>query len=85
MSAIAFLAMVAVLLVLFGAVLGAELQDKLHEGQRRRMAQRQREINARWRALESRGSAVELTWPGRHAVLPVAFAHDELDLAEVVD
>jgi hypothetical protein len=77
MTSLVIVALFGVLLVLFGAVLGAEFQDRVHEGQRRRMAHRQREVNARWRAMQGRGAAVELTWPSRQLVIPIAFEAED--------
>ena len=79
MSALVIVALFSILLVLFGAVIGAEFQDKLHEGQRRRLADQRREVNARWRALRSRGAAFELALPGHQMVMPVAFDVEDFD------
>ena len=86
MTSLVIVAMFAVLLVLFGAAVGAELQDRVHEQQRRRMAERQRQVNARWRAMENQGTAVELTWPSRELVIPVARGRGFDSMAmEIVD
>lgn len=44
---------VAVLLMATGAIVGAELQDRKHESQRRRMALRTRQLNRAWQALKA--------------------------------
>ncbi|HEY3261480.1 MAG TPA: hypothetical protein VGJ95_14635 [Pseudonocardiaceae bacterium] len=79
MSALVIVGLFGLLLVLLGAVIGAELQDRLHEGQRRRLAMRRREINARWRALQSRGAAFEMAIPGSNVVMPIALEVDDSD------
>ena len=79
MSALVIVGLFGVLLMLFGALVGAELQDRLHEGQRRRMAQQRREFNARWRALQNRGAAFELAMQGSNAVMPVVLDFDDSD------
>jgi hypothetical protein len=79
MTALVIVAMFCVLLVLFGAVVGAEFQDRVHEGQRRRMADRQRQVNARWRALQGRGAAFEMAMPNHHIVIPIAFDVEDSD------
>lgn len=76
MTELMIVALFGLLLVLFGALLGAEVQDKLQEGRRRRTAYIQRQVNARWRAMEDRGSAFELPWPGSQLVIPVAVGED---------
>jgi hypothetical protein len=73
MSGLMIVIVFGILLVLFGAVIGAELQDKRHEAQRRRMAQQRREINTRWQALQGRGAAFELAVPGRGVVIPLDY------------
>ena len=76
MTPIMIVALFGVLLVLFGAAIGAEFQDRMHEGQRRRMAVQRREINARWRALRARGAAADLVLPFHQMILPVALEED---------
>lgn len=71
MSALVIVALFAILLVLFGALLGAELQDRRYEGERRRLAEQRRELNARWWALRNRGAAVDVTVPGHNVILPL--------------
>jgi len=73
MTALVIVALFGVLLLLIGAVIGAEFQDRMHEGQRRRLAVQRREVNARWRALRNKGAAFELAVPGHHVIMPVAF------------
>jgi hypothetical protein len=78
MNALVLVALMAVVLMLIGGMLGAELQDKLHEGQRRRMARRQEIVNERWRALEDDdGYPYGIPWHTRR-LIPV-HAHAELD------
>lgn len=78
MYAFALFGLIALVLMLIGGMLGAELQDKLHEGQRRRMARRQEIMNERWRALEDDdGYPHELPWQTRR-LIPV-HAHAELE------
>lgn len=79
MTALVLVALFAIVLVLFGAMIGAEVQDKLHEGQRRRMARRQQQVNATWRALNPDTSSFELSWPTRRLVIPVAVHADDSD------
>lgn len=45
---------VGLLLTFLGAMMGAELQDRVHETQRRRMAVRTRALNAAWAELRDR-------------------------------
>lgn len=56
MTALVVVATVCALLILAGALIGAELQDRLHEAHRRRMAVRQlelrRELDKAWSRLE---------------------------------
>jgi cell division protein FtsL len=79
MTALVIVALFGVLLVLFGAVIGAEFQDRMHEGQRRRLALQRREVNARWRALQHRGAAFELAVPGHNVIVPIAFDAEDSD------
>lgn len=74
MTALTIVTLAAVVFLAIGALIGAQLQDHVHENRRRRMAMRQREINARFRAMQRRGDAIELALPGGHYVMPVAIA-----------
>lgn len=55
MSALIIVALFCALLLLAGAMIGAELQDRVHEAQRRRMAHAQlelrRELDTAWSLL----------------------------------
>lgn len=74
MTALTIVALTAVVFMAFGALIGAQLQDHVHESRRRRMSMRQREINARFRAMQRSGDVIELGLPGGHYVMPVAIA-----------
>ncbi|HEY0638113.1 MAG TPA: hypothetical protein VGD67_10735 [Pseudonocardiaceae bacterium] len=78
MTALVLAGLMALLLVLFGAVIGAEIQDKLHEGQRRRQARRIRQVNQRWRALDDDDAALRLM-ATRHLVVRGAHEADDPD------
>lgn len=79
MTALVLVALFALVLVLLGAMLGAEIQDKLHEGQRRRHARNQQAVNARWRAMTDDGRSFELNWPTERLVIPVPAHADDSD------
>jgi hypothetical protein len=51
MQALVMLSMVAVLIFLVGAAIGAEIQDRIAEGQRRRQACQRQAFNAMLRRL----------------------------------
>jgi hypothetical protein len=51
MHTLAILSTVAVLIFLLGAVIGAEIQDRITEDQRRRQASQRRAVNAMLRQL----------------------------------
>lgn len=79
MAALVMVVTLGTLLVLFGVAIGAGWQDKINEGYRRRAAIQRREINARWRALQGRNSALELALLGHQVVMPIALERDDSD------
>ena len=79
MAALVVVTLCGVLLVLIGALIGAEFQDRIGEGQRRRAAHQRRELNAHWRALQGRNSALELALLGHQVVTPIALDSEDSD------
>lgn len=77
MTPLVLVTMFGVVLMLIGVAIGADVQDRLHEGQRRASADRRREVDARWRALQGSGSAVALAMPTHEAIAPVACHADD--------
>jgi|GEM_PF-3860029 len=59
MTALTIVALFGALLLLIGAVIGAEFQDRVHEAQRRRMAQRHDELRGE---LDLARSLLRLPW-----------------------
>ncbi len=76
MTALMIVGLLAVLLVLAGAAMGASYQNKVNEGQRRRTADHRREMYDIRRSLETR-AAIEFEWPNRRMVLPVSVLADD--------
>lgn len=80
MTAIVLVTLFGAVLMLLGAAVGAEIQDRLSEDRRRRTAHRQRQVNARWRALQNQGGAYDLTpFMNNPLVIPVAVGVDDFD------
>lgn len=79
MSTFMIIGIVGALLMLAGAIIGATFQDRVYEGQRRRLAAQRREINARLRTLQHGSPVFELATPGRRVILPFAFDTDDSD------
>ena len=70
----------AILLVALGCLLGAELQDRLLEGQRRRLAARRHELNIAWRTLHTFQEANGLRRSSaRYSTLPVFVIDEEVE------
>lgn len=77
MTALMLVALLALTLMLFGALIGAEIQDKLHEAHRRRMARRLEQAQARTYVLDDDGRSFELAWPTRQLAVPLAIRADD--------
>lgn len=59
MIALIVVGLIALLLMLLGAIVGAELQSRVQEGQRRRLAERTRRLNA---ASRERRDSADSRW-----------------------